>query len=56
MAFIQIIEYTPTNPEEIEVLAREWQATTGSRRAQRGTLSQDRDRPDKYLQIVEFLS
>jgi hypothetical protein len=57
MTFVQIIEFTTTRPEEIEALSGEWQAQTeGRRTAQRGTLTQDRDRPNTYLQIVEFPS
>jgi hypothetical protein len=57
MAFVQIIEITTTQPDEIEALVAEWRAkTAGSRTAQRGTFTQDRDRPNTYLQIVEFPS
>jgi hypothetical protein len=57
MSFIQIMEFKTTRPEEIEALASEWEALTAGRRtAQRGTLTKDRDRPDTYVQIVEFPS
>jgi quinol monooxygenase YgiN len=57
MPFVQIIEFTTTRPDEIEALTKEWEAKTeGRRTAQRGTLTQDRDRPDTYVQIVEFPS
>jgi hypothetical protein len=57
MAFWQIIEITTTRPDEIQALADEWRAATeGKRSAQRGTLTADRDRPNTYLQIVEFPS
>ncbi len=57
MTFIQIIEMTTTRPDEVEALADEWQAETkGRRTARRGTFTQDRERPDTYLQIVEFPS
>ena len=57
MAFVQIIEFTTSKPEEIEALSSEWQAQTqGRRTAQRGTFTQDRDRPNTYVQIVEFPS
>jgi quinol monooxygenase YgiN len=57
MPFVQIIEFTTSKPEEIEALSSEWQAQTeGRRTAQRGTLTQDRDRPNTYVQIVEFPS
>src|SRR5712692_4999760 len=55
MAFIQLIEVTSSRVSEIEALTEEWRAQTeGQRTAVRGTLTQDRDRPGTYLQIVEF--
>jgi hypothetical protein len=57
VAFVQIIEIETTRPDQVEALVAEWRATTeGARRAQRGTFTKDRDRPDTYLQIVEFPS
>jgi hypothetical protein len=57
MAFVQIIEFTTTRPDEVEALTGEWRTkTTGRRTAQRGTFTQDRDRPHTYVQIVEFAS
>jgi hypothetical protein len=57
MAFIQLIEIATTRPDEVEALVAEWRAqTTGRRTAQRGTFTQDRERPNTYLQIVEFPS
>ena len=57
MAFVQIIEITTTRPDEVEALVSEWRSrTTGRRTAQRGTFTQDRDRPNTYVQIVEFAS
>jgi len=55
MAFIQIIEVTTTHPAEIQELMDEWVAKTeGRRKAHRAVLTADRDRPDTYVQIVEF--
>ncbi len=57
MAFIQIIEFTTTRPDEVEALVGEWRTSTAGRRtAQRGTFTQDRERPNTYVQIVEFPS
>ena len=57
MAFVQIIEFTTAQPEAVEALVDEWRAATeGRRTAQRGTFTRDRDRPDTYVQIVEFPS
>jgi hypothetical protein len=57
MAFVQIIEFKTTRPDDVEALVGEWRAKTeGKRTAQRGTFTSDRDRVDTYLQIVEFPS
>jgi hypothetical protein len=57
MAFVQIIELETTRPDDVEALVSEWRAKTeGARKAQRGTFTKDRDRPDTYVQIVEFPS
>ena len=57
MGFIQVIEFTTTRPSEVEALVDEWiTKTAGRRTAQRGTFTQDRERPNTYLQIVEFPS
>lgn len=57
MAFIQIIEVTTTRPQEIQQPVEEWSAKTeGRRTVYRSTLTADRDRPDTYVQIVEFPS
>ena len=38
MAFVQIIEFTTTRPDEVEALVAEWRTkTSGRRTAQRGT-------------------
>lgn len=57
MPFIQIIEFSTSRPDEVESLMDDWLAKTkGKRTAQRSTLSHDRDRPNRYVQIVEFPS
>lgn len=57
MAFIQIIELTTNRLSEVEALMDEWtEKTEGKRQAQRSVLTSDRDRPDTYVQIVEFPS
>ena len=57
MPFVQIIDLTTSRPDEVAALVSEWRAqTTGRRTAQRGTFTKDRDRPDTYVQIVEFPS
>jgi quinol monooxygenase YgiN len=57
MAFIQTIELTTTRIDEIDALMQDWLAQTeGRRTGQRGSFTQDRDRPNTYVQIVEFPS
>jgi hypothetical protein len=57
MGFIQFIEITTKRVEEIQTLIDAWVASSeGDRTARRATLTADRDRPDTYLQIVEFPS
>jgi len=53
--FVQIIDMMTSRPDEVEALVSEWRTQTmGRRTAQRGTFTKDRDRPDNYVQIVEF--
>ncbi len=57
MPFVQMIQFETTRPDEVEALVGEWRAkTAGKRTAQRGTFTSDRDRPDAYVQIIEFPS
>ena len=57
MAFVQVIEMTTTRVAEIEELMDQWLAATeGRRSAQRSLLTKDRERPDTYVQVVEFPS
>ena len=57
MPFVQIIQFQTTKPDDVEALVGEWRAKTeGKRTAQRGTFTRHRDRPDTYVQIVEFPS
>ena len=57
MAFVQIIEMTTTKVPEIEEVMNGWMAATeGRRSARRSLLTKDRERPDTYVQVVEFPS
>jgi hypothetical protein len=57
MTFIQIIEITTSRLGEAEALMEEWTSKTeGRRSASRSLLTQDRDQPGTYVQIVEFPS
>ena len=51
----KVIEITTTHPEQIQGLMDEWVAKTEGRRKTHRTGS-GRDRPDTYVQIVEFPS
>jgi hypothetical protein len=53
--FIQIIEFHTTKIDEMRALGDEWrERTDGGGNLVRGTIVQDRDRPNTYLNIVEF--
>jgi hypothetical protein len=58
--FIQIIEFTTSRIDEVKALGDEYRETRlaagdGSPPV-RGTVTADRDRPNTYLNIVEFAS
>src|SRR5204862_5816575 len=59
MAFVQIIEYQTTKPDEMRALGEEFQTLRGEggegERPQI-TVTQDRDRENTYLTIVRFSS
>lgn len=55
MAFVQLIEYTTTRPEEVAEVLAEWErATQGKRTARRAVWMKQRDNPDRYCEIVFF--
>jgi hypothetical protein len=54
--FIQIIEFTTSRPDEVKALSEEYRANRGDSPVIRGTFTVDRDRPNTYLNIVEFPS
>ena len=57
MRFIQIFEFTTTRIDEVEALLDKWVAQSeGRRKVERSVLAADRDRPQTYVQIVEFPS
>ena len=57
MKFIQIIEYTTTKPDEVQAALYEFLASTGGSRPNTwARVTTDRDRPNVYLNIVEFHS
>jgi hypothetical protein len=57
VSFIQIIEFTTSRADELDVQLDEWlEKTQGKRTATRGIQARDRDRPNTYVQIIEFPS
>jgi hypothetical protein len=55
--FIQIIEFTTSRADELDAMLDEWlEKTQGKRTATRGVEARDRDRPNTYVQIIEFPS
>src|ERR1700750_2392574 len=57
MGFIQIIEFTTGRSDELDAVLDEWlERTKGKRTATRGVQTRDRDRPNTYVQIIEFPS
>ncbi|HVE46525.1 MAG TPA: hypothetical protein VNA57_07235 [Acidimicrobiales bacterium] len=57
MSFVQIIEYSTTRQDEVDALLKETLAATeGRRTATRAMRCTDRDKPNTYVNIVEFPS
>ncbi|HWJ96579.1 MAG TPA: hypothetical protein VNQ33_00385 [Acidimicrobiales bacterium] len=57
MGFVQIIELQTTRFEEVDALHETWLAETeGIRRTVSELVVKDRDKPGRYLVIVEFAS
>ena len=57
MRFIQVFEFTTTRVDAVETLIDKWVAQSeGHRTVERSVLAADRDRPQAYVQIVEFPS
>ena len=52
--FVQIIEFKTNRIDELKRLADEMGSDSGRGEALRGTVTQDRDRPGWYFNIVEF--
>ncbi|NUR28376.1 MAG: hypothetical protein HOV83_21460 [Catenulispora sp.] len=56
-AFIQVMEYQTAHPDELDALMDEWiAATEGKRTATHEVHTADRDRPGRYVDIIEFPS
>lgn len=55
MAFVQIIDFRTSRPEEVRKVGEEWEAAAGpDRQAGRRVMCQDRDDPGRYVTIVFF--
>lgn len=58
--FVQIIEFTTSRIDEVKALSEEYRNTRitagDGTPPVRGTVAADRDRPNTYLNIVEFTS
>ena len=55
MAFIQLIEYTTSKPEEVAAVYAEWErASEGNRTARRVITTTDRNDPTRWREIVFF--
>ncbi|MBK1788695.1 hypothetical protein [Prauserella cavernicola] len=57
MTFVQLIEFKTTRYNEMNSLIDGWlRETEGKRTAAHAVMTQDRDHPGTYLEIVEFPS
>ncbi len=57
MQFVQIIEFQTSQIDKFDALVDEWIKTSeGWRAPTRSLRTKDRDRPNTYVQIVEFPS
>ena len=55
--FVQLIEFQTDQIDEFKAMVDEWLTASAEwRTADRAILTQDRDRPGTYVQIVEFPS
>lgn len=57
MTFIQLIEFSTSNPEEVQKIGERWRAESeGKRTTKRSLACLDRDNPGRYVLIAEFAS
>jgi quinol monooxygenase YgiN len=55
--FVQIVQFTTSNFDEMQKLADQWrEQTEGKRSTSRVTTTRDRDNPNQYFIIAEFSS
>lgn len=57
-AFVQVIDFETTKPEEMNALMDEWEGETKGmkRMSVKGLLTHDRENKNHYMEIVEFPS
>ena len=56
MRFVQIVEFTSSNIEEMRERATQYNDESGAGRSGTGLLAADRDNPGRYFVIAEFES
>src|SRR5262245_22479964 len=57
MSFVQIIDFTTRQYDDVRSVMDEWTAATeGKRRAARWMIGKDRDRANHFVEVVEFPS
>lgn len=55
MKYVQVIVFRTSKIDEVRKLGKEYEATMGSdMKARRALITQDRDNPDTYVQIISF--
>lgn len=55
MGFIQIIEFRTSKVDQVRASAEEWERSTeGTNKVRRRILTEDRDNPGRYFNIVFF--
>lgn len=55
MAFIQVIDYKTSQPEQVKRVVDEWaEATKGKRTANRILVTRYHDEPNRYCEVVFF--
>jgi len=52
--FVQVIEFKTSRFDEVEALAQQYNLETGDNMARKVTMTEDRDSPGTYYNIVEF--
>lgn len=56
MAFVQVVQFRTSRPEEVRALAQEFRRQAGDTRLARVMACKDRDGTDRYVTVAEFPS